>query len=242
MAAPKPPSFTAYHDDFDAIIGASPSISICAESADSTPLFHEACVFVAFESSSTLFVTSNRLRDSSGNDAIAITKVNLTSEPYTLDSVDVDIRMANGGVNYGSLGVLFCEQGDRERAGGIVHMSTMPPYHTRTLLSNFYGTPFNSVNDVVMAKDGAIWFTDPVYGSEQGFRGTPQLPAQVYRFDPESGSVRAMADGFGRPNGLAFSPDEGTLYVTVSDLGSQHWPRRLDKRVVIVPHCQGQPS
>jgi len=44
------------------------------------------------------------------------------------------------------------------------------------------------------------------------------LPAQVYRFDPTSGSVRAVADGFGRPNGLAFSPDESVLYVTVSDM------------------------
>jgi len=77
--------------------------------------------------------------------------------------------------------------------------------------------PFNSLNDVVVARDGAIWFTDPPYGYEQGFRGRPQLPAMVYRFDPESRSVRAMADGFGRPNGLAFDPSGTVLYVTVSE-------------------------
>jgi len=218
MATPSSSSFKAYHADFHAITGASPSISICAESPDSTPLFHEACVIVASGTSNALFVTSNRIRGSSNSDIVVITKVDLDSTPYTLESVDVDIRMANGGVNYGTSSMLVCEQGDHNRAGGIVQMTTSPAYRTETLLSDFYGTPFNSVNDVVVAKDGAIWFTDPIYGSEQGFRGKPQLPAQVYRFDPTSGSVRAVADGFGRPNGLAFSPDESVLYVTVSDM------------------------
>jgi gluconolactonase len=124
--------------------------------------------------------------------------------------------MANGGINHGP-GILFCAQGSRDTPGGLVHMSPTPPYTTQTLLDNFHGRQFNSLNDVVVHTDGSIWFTDPIYGFEQGFRPEPQLRSQVYRFDPMSGDVRAVADGFGRPNGICFSPDEQTLYVTDTD-------------------------
>lgn len=66
----------------------------------------------------------------------------------------------------------------------------------------------------MVARDGAFWFTDPSYGFEQEFRPKPQLPEVVYRFVPETGEVRVVADGFLKPNGIAFSPDEKTLYVT----------------------------
>ena len=101
--------------------------------------------------------------------------------------------------------------------GGLVYMDVSPPFATHALLDNFHGRLFNSLNDVVLHTDGSIWFTDPIYGFEQGFRPEPQLRAQVYRFDPASGDVRVVADGFGRPNGLCFSPDEQTLYITDTD-------------------------
>lgn len=96
-------------------------------------------------------------------------------------------------------------------------MNPRPPFETRTLIDNFQGRRFNSLNDVVVHTDGSIWFTDPIYGFEQGFRPEPQLRSQVYRFDPVLGDVRAVADGFGRPNGICFSPDEQTLYITDTD-------------------------
>ena len=124
--------------------------------------------------------------------------------------------MANGGINHRP-GILFCAQGSLDTPGGLVYMDANPPYTTHTLLDNFHGRHFNSLNDVVVHTDGSIWFTDPIYGFEQGFRPEPQLRAQVYRFDPVSGDVRVVADGFGRPNGICFSPDEQTLYVTDTD-------------------------
>ncbi|CAK7210029.1 hypothetical protein SBRCBS47491_000632 [Sporothrix bragantina] len=88
----------------------------------------------------------------------------------------------------------------------------------RLLVASFYGRPFNSVNDVVVSqKDGAVWFTDPNYGHEQGIRPQPSLPNQVYRFDPATNHIRAMAYGFGQPNGICFSPDESTVYITDTD-------------------------
>ncbi|KAH7306508.1 hypothetical protein KP509_22G016100 [Ceratopteris richardii] len=79
---------------------------------------------------------------------------------------------------------------------------------------NWKGLPFNSPNDVVVKSDNSIWFTDPDYGQTQHFKGPSEIGKnQVYRVSI-NGDVRAVADGFTKPNGLAFSPDEKLLYVT----------------------------
>jgi gluconolactonase len=72
---------------------------------------------------------------------------------------------------------------------------------------------FNSPNDVVVKRDGTIWFTDPSYGWLQGFRPRPLLRDAVWRYDPRTGGAIAVSDSFDKPNGLCFSPDERTLYV-----------------------------
>jgi gluconolactonase len=77
------------------------------------------------------------------------------------------------------------------------------------------GVPLNSPNDVVVTRDGAIWFTDPSYAHLQGFGPPPQRPDAVYRF--ADGELTLVADGFEKPNGLAFSPDERVLYVGDSE-------------------------
>lgn len=124
--------------------------------------------------------------------------------------------MGNGAINYNG-DILFCAQGNLTEPGGLVVMKATPPYATETLIDSYHGRLFNSVNDVVTHTDGSIWFTDPIYGYEQGFRGKPQLPCQVYRFEPSTGDIRVVADGLGRPNGLCFSPDEQTMYITDTD-------------------------
>lgn len=87
---------------------------------------------------------------------------------------------------------------------------------TITVIADGYqGKRLNSPNDVVVHSDGSIWFTDPHYGihtDHEGFRAEEELPCQVYRVDP-SGIIEAVVSDFSCPNGLAFSPDEGRLYV-----------------------------
>lgn len=61
---------------------------------------------------------------------------------------------------------------------------------------------------------------DPPYGYYQGFKPYPRLPAQVYAFHPPSGTIRVVADGFQRPNGVAFSPDMKTCYITDTGFAS----------------------
>lgn len=83
------------------------------------------------------------------------------------------------------------------------------------LADRFDGRRLNSPNDVVVAGDGSIWFTDPHYGimtDYEGFRAEAELPCQVYRIDP-SGRIEAVITDMACPNGLAFSPDESRLYV-----------------------------
>lgn len=73
------------------------------------------------------------------------------------------------------------------------------------LVNNFYGRQWNSLNDVaVNPRNGDVYFTDTLYGYLQDFRPSPQLPNQVYRFNPSTGAVTVVADGFELPNG-AFS-------------------------------------
>lgn len=93
------------------------------------------------------------------------------------------------------------------------------------LASEFEGKPFNAPNDaIVHPNDGAIWFTDPGYGSlgdYEGNKGPLQLKEAVYRIDARSGQVAKVTDDIYKPNGLCFSPDYKKLYV--ADTGSSHY-------------------
>ena len=92
---------------------------------------------------------------------------------------------------------------------------------TQTVLaSRFDGKRLNSPNDVIVAKDGAVWFTDPTYGIlsdvEGRARPSEQKGCHVYRINPVSGECEMVCDTLKMPNGLAFSIDEKTLYVADS--------------------------
>ena len=94
------------------------------------------------------------------------------------------------------------------------------------IADRFEGKRFNSPNDAVVKSDGSIWFTDPPYGIMSDYEGmtAPQEldGCHVYRVDPQTGEIRQMTDDFDKPNGLAFSVDEKTLYV--ADTGASHKP------------------
>jgi gluconolactonase len=90
---------------------------------------------------------------------------------------------------------------------------------TRTTLADRYqGQRFSSVNDVHVARNGAIWFTDPPYGLVDGDTSPLKEARQngVYRVDPD-GAVTLIDGTLTRPNGVALSPDEKHLFVSVSD-------------------------
>ena len=85
-----------------------------------------------------------------------------------------------------------------------------------TLVDAAAGKRLNAPNDVVVKRDGSIWFSDPLYGllnDYEGGRQQSEQPAALYRFDPKTGDLEAMIRDLDGPNGLAFSPDERWLYV-----------------------------
>lgn len=99
------------------------------------------------------------------------------------------------------------------------------------LAENAGGKPLNAPNDaVVHPNDGAIWFTDPGYGSLMDYEGKrgksgsvqPFQKEAIYRIDAQSGAVEKVAEEPFKPNGLCFSPDYKKLYV--ADTGNSHYP------------------
>lgn len=116
--------------------------------------------------------------------------------------------------------LISCEHGGR----GVSR--TEHDGRVRMLAESVGGKRFNSPNDVVVKSDGSIWFTDPTYGIDSDYEGdaaSSEIGAShVYRLDPKTGVVDAVITDRVRPNGLGFSPDEATLYV--SDTGASHKP------------------
>lgn len=84
------------------------------------------------------------------------------------------------------------------------------------LADNYEGKRFNSPNDVVVKRDGSIWFTDPPFqagNAYEGYKIQTELPHGVYRIDGQTLKVTRVIDDLAGPNGLCFSPDEKTLYI-----------------------------
>jgi gluconolactonase len=128
----------------------------------------------------------------------------------------------------------------RDQLGRLITCEHLGRRVTRTehngsitiLVDRFEGKKLNSPNDVVVAKDDAIWFTDPIYGIDSDYEGAIASSeigkCNVYRLDNATGNLDAVATDFLQPNGLAFSPDGHVLFV--SDTGATHFengPRHI---------------
>ena len=125
-------------------------------------------------------------------------------------------HMANGNTYDRQGRMLTCEHATsrvtRTEANGEISV----------LATHYRGKQLNSPNDIVVKSDGAIYFTDPMYGrmpyygverpSELGFRG-------VYRMAEDGSGLTLLGDDFGQPNGLCFSRDERRLFVNDTERG-----------------------
>jgi gluconolactonase len=84
------------------------------------------------------------------------------------------------------------------------------------LATHYRDRQLNSPNDVIVAEDGAIYFTDPTFGRMPGFgiEREQELDFQgVYRIPPGGGDPELLIDDFAQPNGLCFSPDNSLMYI-----------------------------
>jgi len=121
-------------------------------------------------------------------------------------------NFANGNTRDRQGRLATCEHGTRRVT------RTEPDGTITVLVDRFQGKKLNSPNDVVVKSDGTVWFTDPDYGLRQNLPGEQrfQIHDNVFRFDPITNSLSVVCDDFDKPNGLAFSPDEKTLYIADS--------------------------
>ncbi|MEZ6115551.1 MAG: SMP-30/gluconolactonase/LRE family protein [Pirellulaceae bacterium] len=114
--------------------------------------------------------------------------------------------------------LVMCQHGDRQ-------VARLNADGSRTVLASRYqGKRFNSPNDLVFHSNGDLYFTDPPYGLPKRYED----PAReldwcgVYRLSKD-GNVTLLTNEMTRPNGIAFSPDEKTLYVAQSDPEAAIW-------------------
>jgi gluconolactonase len=204
-----------FHDSgFSAVLGDSPRL-VRVVDIDA----HEGPVYCADEDA-LYFTTLPRPDASTGGRRVAIKRLALDGLRFPLEHervtvVRTDANAANGMTLGRDDLLIVCEQGGPGEHGGITKFDRGTGA-VETVVDELRGLRFNSPNDVVVKSDGSIWFTDPSYGYLQGFKPEPQVGDYVYRYEPSSGRLIVVADSFDKPNGIAFSPDEGVLYVTDS--------------------------
>jgi gluconolactonase len=218
------PHFVIYSDAFLDVLGPDPSYETVA-----SVNAHEGPVYVRGENAlyfTTLPVTTNI--PAFGDKNVAIGKLDVASGEVS--TFVAEANMANGMTLDREGRLLICEQGSLETNARISRMN-LKTKNIETVVDHWFGLPFNSPNDIVEKSDGTIWFTDPAYGSLQGFRPKPLIGDFVYRYDPTDDSVTVVVDTFKKPNGLCFSPDESILYV--NDSGAIEGPNSY---YVDLPH------
>jgi gluconolactonase len=154
---------------------------------------------------------------------VSIKRLDLTTLRVSI--VREDANGANGMTLAPDGRLLVCEQGTPKTRARISAVDRLTG-EAETVVEQFDGLPLNSPNDIVVAGDGSIWFTDPSYGFLQGFKPEPAHGDNVYRFDGDRLTIGE--DSFDKPNGLAFSPDGSVLYV--ADSGANHEPGTFNSR------------
>ena len=195
-----PGEFEIIRDDFKAVIGRSPKISLIADGQG----FSEGTAW----SPDGYLVWSD----------IPMDRMFQWDPKRGVRLLRYGGGNANGNTFDHSGRLLTCETSGR-RVSITEHDGSV-----RTLVNRFQGRKLTSPNDIVVKSDGTVWFTDPDYGFLHPELGHGEKPEQarnrVYRFDPALGELTSVSEDFDKPNGIAFSPDEKYLYV--GDTGRTH--------------------
>ena len=125
--------------------------------------------------------------------------------------------------------LIICQHGDRRLAK--LSLDNVSQEGVSTLVDKFEGKRFNSPNDLTVAPNGDIYFTDPPYGFCDIANSDPskaemlfvedleEIPfCGIYRYETATGNVSLISDKMELPNGIALSPDQKWIYVASSDM------------------------
>lgn len=117
--------------------------------------------------------------------------------------------------------LLICEHGNRR----ISRLALPKGSERKVVVDNYEGKKLNSPNDLTYKSDGWLYFTDPPYGlAQQDEDPAKELDFNgVFRLSPDEKSPEVLVKDQTRPNGIAFAPDEKTLYVANSDPAKKQW-------------------
>src|SRR3954447_26676881 len=182
---------------------------------------HEGPVFCAEEN--TLYFTTVPTRAGDGTPLVSILRMQLDDglQLIRTDLVVHNANAANGMCASIDGGLLVCEQGTRHSRARISRLDRRTR-RRETVADTADDLPLNSPNDVIQADDGTIWFTDPSYGSLQGFRPPPALPDGGRRVD-STGRTTTVSNRFDKPNGIAIRTTGDVLIVGDSGTGHDLW-------------------
>ncbi len=165
-------------------------------------------------------VPENKIYQWKGGDT---PRVYLTPSGYT-GSAPKTGEIGSNGLALDRMGrLLICQSGNRQVARLNAPLDAPKPDFT-ALAANYKGKRFNSPNDLVADSKNNIYFTDPIYGLPKGESDSArELPFEgVYKISAD-GQLSLLIDTIPRPNGIAFSPDEHTLYIASSDEQKPAW-------------------
>lgn len=206
------------HDPaLDALVAPDATVEVLAEGYDWSegPLWIKEGGFLLFSDVPTNIV--HRWKEGEGASEY------LTPSGYT-GSAKRGGEIGSNGLTLDAEGrLVLCQHGDRRMARMDAPVSAPKPAFT-TLADRYDGKRFNSPNDAVFHSNGDLYFTDPAYGMEQQWKdpGREMDYAGVFRRSRD-GTVTLLTRDMTRPNGLAFSRDEQTLYVAQSDQSAALW-------------------
>jgi len=127
--------------------------------------------------------------------------------------------MSNG-IKFDAAGNMIVAEG-ADYGGRRVTRTDMKTGKSYIIAGMFDGRPFNSPNDITIDEKGRIYFSDPRY---LGHEPIDQPVMGVYRLDP-NGKIHRIISDAGKPNGVAVSPDQKTLYVVSNDNGATGFER-----------------
>jgi len=190
----------AYNDDFFELVGRNAQIEQLSEGYQWSegPVWVKSGGFLLF--SDVKANTIYKWKEGEGASVFLSPSGYTGVHPYSAEPG------SNGLILNNKRELVTCEHGDRR-------ISAMPLQGggKRTIADNYKGTRFNSPNDIVQKSNGDYYFTDPAYGLP-GQTTTNKLGVYLVK---NNGEVALLAKDM-TPNGLAFSPNEETLYIAQS--------------------------
>ncbi|KAJ1037925.1 hypothetical protein NDA14_004840 [Ustilago hordei] len=238
---------------FDRLIGKNAAMRKVIHEENGQQTFHEAGIYLPKHN--RVYLSSNRLPDSKFGQRSLLISVPLDKIPSAntqekssngilpdlssdeqnklystleiLEQLPEHMAMLNGATNWDDDSVLWCEQGNDNRkleSNFVLH--NVVTNETTSLLNNFEGKPFSSLNDAVRhPTTRSVFFTDPDYGVEQSFKSPEKdyAPNGVYSWNPKTNKVKLIdASNYSKPNGVTFLPapaNDGSGLLITTDTG-----------------------